>query len=104
MGPGDLGRSPYSWMRGRLINAENLETSLIERVTQRGAAAQHSGLLLWPVGAGVQAGEVVPHHQITGLPDVLVDDRRVLGDVEQLGKNFFAFVPFHAFNPHGIET
>src|SRR5262245_2676809 len=55
---------------------------LVERLTFDGAAAQHPLLLLRPVGARMQAREVVPHHEIADAPLVVVDDLIVFDDVE----------------------
>ena len=46
----------------------------IKRLALNGAAAQSAALLAPPVGARVQAGEIVPHDEIADPPDVLVDD------------------------------
>src|ERR1700675_4813790 len=56
---------------------------LVQRLAFDGAAAQRSALFARPIGARVQAREVVPHDEVARPPDVLVDDRRILGDREQ---------------------
>src|ERR1700676_3843122 len=58
--------------------------ALVQRLALDGAAAQRPALFARPISAGVQAGEVVPHHEVARSPDVLVDDCRILGDREQL--------------------
>src|ERR1700734_2050885 len=56
---------------------------LVQRPALDGATAQRAALFARPIGARVRAGEVVPHDEVAGPPDVLVDDRRILGDREQ---------------------
>src|SRR6202049_4927169 len=65
---------------------------LVQRPALDGAAAQRSALFARPIGAGVQAGEVVPHDEVARSPDVLVDDGRILGDREQPLQQRFAFI------------
>src|SRR5580704_17851133 len=75
---------------------------LVQRLALDGAAAQRSALFARPIGAGVQAREVVPHDEVARPPDVLVDDGRILGDREQPLQQRFAFIAVHAFDPHRI--
>src|SRR6516165_3806908 len=74
----------------------------IKRLALDGAAAQGAALLARPVGARVQAGEIVPHDEVADPPDVLVDDCRVLGDLEQPLQQRLAFVARHTFDPHRV--
>src|SRR5215467_4157775 len=74
----------------------------IKRLALDGAATQGAALLVRPVGARVQAGEIVPHDEVADPPDVLVDDCRVLGDLEQPLQQRLAFVARHTFDPHRV--
>src|SRR4029077_9128299 len=75
---------------------------LVQRLAFDGAAAQRAALFARPIGARVQAGEVVPHDEVAWPPDVLVDDGRALGDREQPLQQRFALVAVHALDPHRV--
>src|SRR4029077_9373387 len=74
----------------------------IKRLALDGAAAQGAALLARPVGARVQAGEIVPHDEVADPPDVLVVDCRALSDLEQPLQQSLALVARHPFDPHLI--
>src|SRR5262245_28298548 len=74
----------------------------IQRLALAGAADDGAALAVRPVGARVQAGEIVPHDEVADPPDVLVDDCRVLGDLEQPLQKRLAFVARYTFDPHRV--
>src|SRR5271155_2871763 len=57
-----------------------------------GAAAHQARFLAGKILARVDRAPIVPDHEIAEPPLVLVDDRRILGNVEQLLERGFALL------------
>ena len=66
--------------------------SVAQRLALDGAAAHQSRLLARKILARMDRAPIVPDHEIAELPFVLVNDRRIFGDIEQLLQRRLAFI------------
>ena len=72
--------------------------SVAQRLALDGAAAHQPRLLARKILARMDRAPIVPDHEIAEPPFVLVDDRRVFGDIEQLRQRRLAFIGRKAFD------
>src|SRR5229473_2497549 len=75
----------------------------VERLAFDGAAAKQPALVLGKIGAGVDRAAVVPHQEITELPDVLVDEVAPLADGVKLLQDRVALLGIDAFDARRHE-
>ena len=65
------------------------------------AAPQHPPFGCRKIGACMAGTPVVPHHQVAGLPFVLVNEVAVVGEREQFVEHFAALGVGHVFDARG---
>src|SRR2546425_11134278 len=86
-------------VRGRRYRSSEHEESY--RLFAEDGHATHQTPLVWAeIGSCMQRATVVPHQQVAGTPDVLVDEFASLLVVEQRSEQLVALRLGQPFDPH----
>src|SRR5205807_9686245 len=79
-------------------DTKSCATLLHRLLAEDGHAPQQAPLAGGKICARVQCATVVPHQDVAGAPDMLVDELRLLLVVEELLKDCVAFLPRQTFD------
>src|SRR5262249_61817345 len=85
--------------RGRRYRSSEHEESR-RLFAEDGHATHQTPLVGAELGSCMQRATVIPHQEVTGTPDVLVDEFAPLLVIEQRGEQLVALLRGQPFDPH----